>query len=295
MVFVLSSIKRNASFVHSMFKLEDQAANLLTYFLGAVLAFGAIPSLSFGFVLGLIAALCSLLGTNLLNQITDIEIDRINKPHRPLPSGKVSRRAALAITAILYAAAATAAFSVSTQVFNLTIAYLLLGAGYSIRPVRFKDRFLLSNLSIALWYNVLNFMMGWVVFRPLEAAPFSLMALLFLYDVIAINSKDYADLEGDRKHNAKTLVVLLGRKRALMVDAASHLAVQSAFLALGLSGALPFYVLVLSLIVVAGTSVIFLDVHKNSDYGRFYHLSFSMHAVLRVALLAMFFTGLLQS
>jgi len=292
---MLKSIKRKVLFTHSMFKLEDQAANILTYFLGAVLAFGALPPLSPAFLLGLFAVSCSLLGINLLNQITDIEIDRINKPHRPLPSGKVSRNTAIAITVVLYSAAAAAASAVSVQLFLLTLAYLFLGAGYSMRPLRFKDKFLISNISIAIWYNFLNFLMGWVVFRPFGVAPFPLLALLFLYDVIAINSKDYADVAGDRKHNAKTLVVLLGHGEALNADGAGHFGVQSVFLVLGLLGVLPFYMLVLSALALAGTAVIFRDVHKNADYWRFYHLSFAMHAVLRVAILVMFFAGLISA
>ncbi len=292
---MLSSIKRAVLFAHGMFKLEDQIANLLTYMLGAVFALGAVPQPSQGLILGMVAVSCSLLGINLLNQITDIEIDRINKPHRPLPSGRVGVNTAITMTALLYAAAAAAAFAVSIQLLMLTIAYLLLGAAYSIRPLRFKDRLLLSNISIALGYNVVNFLMGWVVFRPLGVAPFSLLALLFLFDIIAINSKDYMDVKGDRKHNAKTLVVLLGHGEALNTDGAGHFAVQSVFLVLGLLGLLPFYMLVLSCLALAGTAIVFRDVHKHADYKRFYHLSFAMHAILRVALLMLFFAGLVRA
>jgi hypothetical protein len=92
----------------------------------------------------------------------------------------------------------------------------------------------------------------------------------------------------------KTLVVLLGPADALDADGAGHLGIQYAFLVLGLLGALPFYMLVLSGLMLAGTAIIFRDIHKNADYKRFYYLSFSMHMLLRVALLAMFFGGLIR-
>jgi len=287
-----SSLEDTVMLAHGMFKLEDQAANALSFFLGALLAFGAIPPFSMALFSAFVAVFCSLLGANLLNQITDIEIDRINKPHRPLPSGKISERTAAIATAALYAISLVAAAAVSVPALALTAVYLLMGLGYSLRPLRFKERFILSNVSIAICYNFVNFLMGWAVFRPLGAAPFPLLVLFFAYDVIAINAKDYFDVEGDRLHNSMTLPVLLGREKALEINWICHVAVLAVFIALGVFGALPAYIPILGALMLLGTGAIFLDVRENSDYLRFYHLSFSMHIVARLIILAMFFYGL---
>jgi geranylgeranylglycerol-phosphate geranylgeranyltransferase len=289
-----SWIEDKVVLAHDMFKLEDQAANVLSFVLGALLATGSIPPFSVSFLCAFVAVFCSLLGVNLLNQITDIEIDRINKPHRPLPSGKISKKAAIIITAILYAIAGVAAAVVSVPAFALTAVYLIMGLLYSLPPARLKERFILSNISIAICYNFVNFLMGWVVFKPLGAAPLPLLALLFAYDVIAINAKDYFDVEGDRLHNARTLPVLLGTKKALDVDEISNLAILSVFIALGFSGVIPIYISVLGILMLIGTGIIFQDVKKNSDFLRFYHLSFSMHIIARLIILAMFFSGFVR-
>ena len=289
-----SWIEDRIMLAHDMFKIEDQVANALSFLLGALLAFGSIPPFSIAILSAFVAVFCSLLGVNLLNQIADIEIDRINKPHRPLPSGKISKRTAIIITISLYAISLLAAAVVSVSTLFLISIYLIIGVGYSVRPIRFKDRFLLSNISIAICYNFVNFLIGWVIFKPLTAAPFPLLTLLFAYDVIAINAKDYFDVEGDKLHNAITLPVLLGTKRALEVNWIGYAAVFSAFIALGSSGVLPAYILILGIVMLFGTAAIFLEVWKNSDYQRFYYLSFSMHIIARLSLFAIFFSGLIR-
>jgi geranylgeranylglycerol-phosphate geranylgeranyltransferase len=49
-----------------------------------------------------IAAFLLLSAGNVLNDFCDIEIDRINKPSRPIPSGQVKRRSALAFAVVLF-------------------------------------------------------------------------------------------------------------------------------------------------------------------------------------------------
>src|SRR5438045_5558268 len=52
-------------------------------------------------------------GNNALNQIYDLEIDRVNKPKRPLPTGRVSIAGAWRFTAATYLAALVLAWLVA--------------------------------------------------------------------------------------------------------------------------------------------------------------------------------------
>src|SRR5213078_3767573 len=52
-------------------------------------------------------------GNNALNQIYDLDIDRVNKPKRPLPSGRLTTRQAWVFTAVTYAAALVLAWFVA--------------------------------------------------------------------------------------------------------------------------------------------------------------------------------------
>ena len=51
--------------------------------------------------------------SNALNQIYDLEIDRVNKPKRPLPSGRLSMREAWVFTCVAYAVALVLAWLVA--------------------------------------------------------------------------------------------------------------------------------------------------------------------------------------
>ena len=52
-------------------------------------------------------------GVNALNQIYDLEIDRVNKPKRPLPSGRLSMRDAWSFTCVTYVIALVLAWLVA--------------------------------------------------------------------------------------------------------------------------------------------------------------------------------------
>lgn len=294
MVSISKWIKSRLILAHDLLKLEDQLANALSFFVGVILASGGIPQLSFQLGLGFIAILCSLLGINLVNQVADIEIDRINKPHRPLPSGKITMRSAILLTIVLYSLAIASAALSSIPILILTAFYLFLGAAYSLRPLRLKEKFVLNNVTISIGYNFLNFLIGWAIFRPLPQAPFVLLLVLFVYDLIAINSKDYFDVEGDRRHGARTLPVVLGKEAALGLDGTAHLVFQAFFMTLAVIGFFPYYILIMSVFMLFSLSLIFYDVAKNQDFMRFYYASFGLHVLLRVLIIVLFFWGFIK-
>jgi 4-hydroxybenzoate polyprenyltransferase len=78
---------------------------------GALSAAGAGRAIASGARAVLLVACGSLMAatlnaaSNVLNQVHDLELDRINKPERPIPSGAVSPGAARAFALALYAAA----------------------------------------------------------------------------------------------------------------------------------------------------------------------------------------------
>ena len=85
---------------------------------GAATAYGAAPreqssaAILLYPVLGLTMAAVLNAASNALNQIYDLEIDRVNKPKRPLPSGRLSIRDAWVFTWVTYAIALALAWLV---------------------------------------------------------------------------------------------------------------------------------------------------------------------------------------
>ena len=291
MDITLNWIKAKIGIMHSLLKLEDQIANLLSFVVGAILAQGNIQIWNLNFLYAGISTISCLFGSNLINQITDIETDKINKPHRPLVSGKISINEAAVLTFIFYAAAIFFGFLAGEKIFLLSIAYCALGIMYSVKPIRLKDRLLLSNITIAIAYNCINFLIGWSIFKSTEFAPYPLIALMFVYDIIAINSKDYPDVEGDLKNGAKTLPVMLGLERALRLDFILQLLAQVVFIVLSQINVIPRYISVISTILFIGNLIIYTDVEKNRNYTRFYYMAFGMHIIIRLTIMIMFMVG----
>jgi 4-hydroxybenzoate polyprenyltransferase len=94
-------------------------APALGFISGALIAAGAFPrepwnlSLLTAPILGSLMAAVLNAGNNALNQIYDLEIDRVNKPKRPLPSGRLTIEQAWLFTAITYALALILAWLVA--------------------------------------------------------------------------------------------------------------------------------------------------------------------------------------
>ncbi|MBI4364403.1 MAG: UbiA family prenyltransferase, partial [Candidatus Latescibacteria bacterium] len=96
-------------------------APALGMFTGSVIALGAFPPVPLGpwvalkIILGTLMAAVLNAASNVLNQITDLEADAVNKPARPLPSGRVSPGEALRLSGWLYVAAFLLAAPVGPQ------------------------------------------------------------------------------------------------------------------------------------------------------------------------------------
>ncbi len=199
-----------------LIKPEDQIGNLLAFMTGYVYESGFIAHPSIPYAL---ASTClGLMATNALNQCTDVDTDRINKPDRPIPSGLISLKESYSIVALLYITTITLAASVNTTFFALTCMAVSLGLAYSVYPFRLKDRFVLSNLSIAVGYGTLNFLLGWLVIKPIYYAPVHILVMLTAFDFFASISKDYRDMVGDIKYGVRTIPVVIGRGKAIALE-----------------------------------------------------------------------------
>lgn len=171
-------------------------------------------------LLGTLAAALLNAASNSLNQIYDLDIDRINKPGRPLCTGEVSITGAWLFTVVTAMAALVLAAVVSTLTHHwgtlaLFAAAALFSAAYSVPPARMKARGWWANLTVALPRGTLLKVAGWTLAQSLlswEAWFIGLVMGLFL--VGATTTKDFADVRGDAAYGVKTLPVAHGAARA---------------------------------------------------------------------------------
>ena len=117
---------------------------------GALTAVGASPrevwspSILVAPILGSLMAALLNGGNNALNQIYDLEIDRVNKPRRPLPSGRLTIAQAWRFSAVTYGLALILAWLVAPhgrhECFWLVAVAVVCTLLYSIPPARTPDR-----------------------------------------------------------------------------------------------------------------------------------------------------------
>ena len=149
---------------------------------------------------------------NIVNDINDIETDRINNPTRPLPSKALTVRSALLMAIVAFALPAIASFFLGAWQFIIVITALLLLFLYSIH----LKRTLVGNLTVAAIAG-LSFVLGGLVTRnPMCIIPLIFSIFVHLPREIV---KDVIDMKGDKAIGATTLPIIVGPFRAYSVSA----------------------------------------------------------------------------
>jgi 4-hydroxybenzoate polyprenyltransferase len=200
-------------------------APALGFISGALTAIGAAPrdALTAGILIppligSLMAAMLNA-GNNALNQIYDLEIDRVNKPTRPLPSGRLSIPEVWGFTIVTYVLALILAWLVAPggrhECFWLVAVAVVCTYLYSVPPFRTKRLGIWANLTIAIPRGTLLKVAGWSSAKTIAGVePWYIGAIFGLFLLGATTTKDFADMEGDRRGGCRTLPIQYGVRRA---------------------------------------------------------------------------------
>lgn len=184
--------------------------NLFQAMLAVVLAtyiLGELHQVQILFLLLLSVAVINSAG-NVINDIYDLEIDRINRPERPLPAGDISIRNAWIYTIILFVAGVLTSALINWQTFLITtfIATPLL-AGYSRW---FKRMPIVGNLVVAIVLGLTFVYVGAAFGNFTLMLP--LAGLAFGFTIIREIIKDLEDQAGDTSEGARTLPIVWGQE-----------------------------------------------------------------------------------
>ena len=95
-----------------------------------------LPDLVFGALSLFVALACNLFITG-INQIYDVDIDKINKPNLPIVTGELSAANAKKIVLLSLISSLSVAFYLSTYYGGLIALIAILGWAYSAPPIRF--------------------------------------------------------------------------------------------------------------------------------------------------------------
>jgi 4-hydroxybenzoate polyprenyltransferase len=201
-------------------------APALGMFSGGVTALGAVPAtpvtpwIVVKIALGTLMAALLNGASNALNQIYDLENDRINKPNRMIPAGVMTIREAAWVAAVLYASSLTLAAIVGAQCLLLAATAAILTYVYSAPPFRTKRAALTANLTIAVPRGLLLKVAGWSTVKTIFTREAWVVGLIFgVFLLGATTTKDFADMEGDRAAGCRTLPVVYGVRKAAWITA----------------------------------------------------------------------------
>jgi len=180
------------------------------------------------------SALCMLLAgpimagfTQTLNDLLDADIDAINEPYRPIPSGAISKGEVTAQILVLLGAGAGIAAILdhwAGHPFPGNLTYInALGAFlayiYSAEPFKLKKNGWLGNYALGASYISLPWCAGQALFG--EVTP-EIIVLTLFYSMAGLGIaivNDFKSVEGDRKLGLASLPVVFGVEKAAWICA----------------------------------------------------------------------------
>ncbi|MDH7507400.1 MAG: UbiA family prenyltransferase [Candidatus Thermoplasmatota archaeon] len=155
--------------------------------------------------------------SNALNQATDVEVDKISKPYRPIVRGDVSLKQAKIISFILYITAFLLSMTINFTFTFMVFLITMFTISYSLPP-RVKDKLFLNQIWIAIPRGFFGILASWSVFgNPLEKIPLTISFIVMTFLIGGSITKDIIDCEADKKTGTKTLINTYGLKKAAIM------------------------------------------------------------------------------
>jgi homogentisate phytyltransferase/homogentisate geranylgeranyltransferase len=226
-----------------------------------------------------------------INQVTDVEIDRINKPWLPLASGAMSLRAGRVLS--WGGAALALAVGLATGPFALAAFAVgfAIGTAYSLPPLRLKRSAMWAAACITVVRGLaVNLLLFWhfleVAGTPPRVPPVlvALTAVIVALSLVIAWFKDIPDIDGDRRFKVRTLSVRFGARWVLGLGVAVLVCAYGAMVVVGLVGVpglhgatlVVAHLAAIVVLVVAGLRV---DLARRPSVARFYLLIWGLFYV----------------
>jgi 4-hydroxybenzoate polyprenyltransferase len=160
-------------------------------------------------------------GMYILNDLVDADLDRANGKKRPIPSGIVSKRQAWGFIMLTNSAAVALALVTFNPVSMILLAPMLaIGIMYSAPKVALMNRFVIKNLSIAIFYMMCA-LLGMTSIYGADLAfsnpsvPVHSMAVFGVMIFVGSIVNDLGDVKGDKAEGRRTIPIVMGGERTV--------------------------------------------------------------------------------
>jgi len=183
--------------------------------LAEVLALGELPPLRLG-LSGFLSVFSIAAAVLVLNDMFDIETDRINAPSRPLPAGLVTKPEALLLSVAAALSGCASALVIGFNAFIAACTMLLTGVLYNWKLKKYG---LAGNLIVGFSVGMCFVYGGIAVDNPFEPVVLFLAVMTMFVDLGEEIAADALDVEGDRKTGSRSLAVIFGPDKAMRIAA----------------------------------------------------------------------------
>jgi bacteriochlorophyll c synthase len=196
---------------------------------GGAMASGAMqPNLHDYLLLFALFLLYGPLGTGFsqsVNDYYDLELDRVNEPTRPIPSGRLTETEAIWNWSIVLIIAVVLSSFLGLHIggqrgivfVGSLIAGLVVGFIYSAPPLKLKKNILLSAPAVGFSYGFITYLSANALFSEIRSEVIWLAILNFFMAIALIVMNDFKSREGDAKGGMKSLTVMIGSKNTFLV------------------------------------------------------------------------------
>ena len=172
-------------------------------------------TISIPIILAMIAVFFETAAGNVINDYFDYNIDLVNKPERPIPSGRISLKNGRNYAYFLFLAGTICGFLISYLTNNWIpfIIVLIADAILYLYAYKLKATPLIGNLAVGFMTGF-GFVFGGFTLNNPTIITTSIFLGFFAFVMTTAREiiKDIEDVEGDRKDGARTLPILIGKK-----------------------------------------------------------------------------------
>jgi geranylgeranylglycerol-phosphate geranylgeranyltransferase len=221
---------------------------------------------------------------NIVNDCYDLQIDRVNKPRRPLPSGRLTYRTAVWLYSVCTAVITAGAFFFLPSKIALLVVSWQLALYFYARWA--KRMFVVGNLLVAAVTSSV-FLAGALLTGNAAAAAVPI-SIAFVFVLSRELIKGAEDVEGDRASGVSTVAVVLGTDRAVLAASGLMLLLVTVIPAPALTGhySVP-YLWVMELTVAPGLLVASYLILKRPGKRTFGRVSWLLKVEMFFGVLAM--------
>ncbi|MDX2273048.1 MAG: chlorophyll synthase ChlG [Cyanobacteriota bacterium] len=208
--------------------------------------------------------------TQTLNEYFDREIDAVNEPYRPIPSGAISLKRVVAQIWILLILGLALAYGLDWWVghefpviSSIALAGSLIAYIYSAPPLKLKQNGWLGNYALGASYIALPWWTGHALFGDLNLTVCLLTLLYSLAGLGIAVVNDFKSIEGDQQFGLASLPVMLGVQTAAWVSVLMIDFFQFGMAAFLLGAGLQLYASILVLLIIP--QIVFQDMYFLRD------------------------------